>query len=372
MTIESTIRKKIEAVGSGDLPAITPGLCLQAVHRGKLVADLQMCRTWRYYDLASLTKIIFAVPAIMQLAGLRASTRRRARGERHPLHLAAPMQKYLPDWPHSTTRVREVLSHSAGLLAWGAFYKKIASRKFQSAEEKRTFVKRILFQSPIGSKRRAVYSDLDFILLGFLLEERYDRPLEEIWQNEIPWRARTPSLHFNKIDLHGRCKTRFARNQYAPTERCPWRKKILQGEVHDDNAWSFGGISTHAGLFGTINDVTNFGQLLRAAWRGQTIHGFPLPATIRQFTRRAIPRAVGDFALGFMLPTKGSASCGRYFSLSSFGHTGFTGTSLWYDPKRDLLVTLLSNRVHPTRENRTFVALRPKIHDIIVETIDGI
>ena len=360
MTIESTIRKKIEATVADDLTAITPGLCLQAVHGGKLVVDLRVGRTWRYYDLASLTKIIFAVPAIMRLE------------ERNRLHLAAPVQKYLPDWPHRSTRVRELLSHSAGLSAWSAFHKKIARRRFETEEDRRALIKQILFQMPIGSKRRAVYSDLDFILLGFLLEERLGRSLEEIWQNQTPWRARTPSLHFNKIDLHGRCKTRYARDRYAPTERCPWRKKVLQGEVHDDNAWSFGGVSTHAGLFGTPDDVTNFGRLLRAAWCGQTVRGFPLPLTVRQFTRRTIPRNVGDFALGFMLPTEGSASCGRHFSRTAFGHTGFTGTSLWYDPKRDILVTFLSNRVYPTRENRAFVALRPKIHDIVVETIDSV
>ncbi len=366
MKFERLIEQKIWQAVDGNLSGVTPGLCLQVVHRGRLIADIKMGRTWRYYDLASLTKIIFTVPMFMQLAEAH-NTGRRAEPR---IDLTASVQRYLPDWPHKSQTVREVLSHSAGLASWAPFYKKMRARQFAGENERRAFIKKLLFQIPTGSKRRAVYSDLDFILLGFLLEDLYDRSLIEIWQNRVPWRQKTPSLHFNPIDIRGRCDKRFSRGQYAPTERCPWRKKILQGEVHDDNTWSFGGVSTHAGLFGTPDDVTTFGKMLRASWRGQSAAKFPSTAIVRKFTRRAISKNVGDWSLGFMLPTEGKASCGRYYSATAFGHTGFTGTSLWYDPKRDLLITILSNRVHPTRLNRAFISLRPKIHEIVVESVD--
>lgn len=366
MKLERLIEQKISQAVDGDLSAVTPGLCLQVVHQGRLIVDIKMGQTWRYYDLASLTKIIFTVPMFMHLARAR-TTRRDSVGMQ--IDLGAQVDAYLPEWPHRKQRIREVLSHSAGLPDWAPFYKKIEAQRFSSEYERRCEIKKLLFQTKVTSKRRAVYSDLDFILLGFILENRYERPLDEIWQHHVSWREKTPSLHFNPIDLRGRCKTRFHRDQYAPTERCPWRKKVLQGEVHDDNTWSFGGVSTHAGLFGTPDDVTRFGKMLRSAWRGVRISTFPSPEVVQQFSRRAIPKSAGDWALGFMLPTKGSASCGRYFSPLSFGHTGFTGTSLWYDPRRDLLVTLLSNRVHPSRENRAFVSLRPIIHNIVVEAL---
>ena len=142
--------------------------------------------------------------------------------------------------------------------------------------------------------------------------------------------------------------------------------KRLQGEVHDDNTWGLGGISSHAGLFGSIDDLAGFGLQLRAQIRGEA--GARVgQATAGLFTQRAIPREAGDWALGFMMPALQGASCGRHFSERSIGHTGFTGTSLWYDPDRDLLVSILSNRVFGGRENKAFLTLRPQMHDWIVE-----
>lgn len=361
---EKKIKTKILSAVDGDLAAVTPGLCLQVVAGGRLKADLRLGSTYAYYDLASLTKIIFTVPAFMKLF------------DEKRFRLKDPVSAVLSWWPHRRVRFEQVLSHSGGLPWWAPFYKKLDLKK--TVAERREHVRRILQKTVLSKSETSVYSDLDFILLGFALEELYKSSLEgprmdsfeqphafslhQIWES-LKWREKTPSLHFNVGN-----RPLYKRALYAPTERCPWRKKILQGEVHDDNTWSFGGVSTHAGLFGSIDDVTRYGLLLRNAHRERSAR-LGSAKTVRKFCRRAIPVKQGDWALGFMLPTRGSASCGRHFHASSFGHTGFTGTSIWYDPQKDLLVTLLSNRVHPTRENTRFVKLRPLIHDLIVENL---
>ncbi len=361
-TYEKKLKQKILTLSQQNLRAITPGLVMQVHHKGRKKADLALGATYKYYDLASLTKIIFTVSALMQLHDeklLRGTDR---------------IANILAWWPHEKTMLKQVLSHSAGLPWWAPFYKELdlkTSPEMRREQLRRLIAKTTLVGSGLksagGRAIKSVYSDIDFILLGYVLEELRSAPLIEIWQS-LPWREKTPGLHFNINN-----KPTFARDKYAPTEKCPWRKKILRGEVHDDNTWSFGGVSSHAGLFGTIDDVAQYGLLLRQAFRGDTLakskSNFASHSTVKKFSHRAITRKQGDWAMGFILPTKGSASCGKYFHSTSFGHTGFTGTSLWYDPKEDLLVTILSNRVHPTRENSKYVQFRPQIHDAVVESL---
>lgn len=341
-----------------DLAAITPGLCLQVHKNGRQLADIRLGRTHDFYDLASLTKIIFTVSVFMQLE------------DEGRIKVKDFVSSFLQWWPHKSVRIEQVLSHTAGLPWWAPFHKELNLKKTILArrEDLRKKISRIErtgkgLRSPGGRAIKAVYSDIDFILLGFLLEEVLESSLIEIW-GSLTWREFASGLHFNVNN-----KPKYKRSSYAPTEKCPWRKKILQGEVHDDNTWSFGGVSSHAGLFGSIDDVAQYGLLLRQAYRNKKGSELASHKTVRHFTHRAILRNQGDWALGFVMPTRGAASCGKYFHSSSFGHTGFTGTSLWYDPTRDLLVTILSNRVHPTRENTRYVQFRPKIHDWIVELL---
>lgn len=366
---EKQLKDKILLAADNDLAAITPGLCLQVVHKGRLKADLQLGQTYKYYDLASLTKVIFTVSATMQAY------------EQKKINLQQSLTEYLPWWPHRTVTPRQLLTHTGGLPWWAPFYKTLRRdsglKKNSNSvlEKKREHLRKILMKtervgeglkSPGGRKIKAVYSDIDFIMLGFVLEAVNECSLNNVWQN-LNFLEKTPGLHFN-LNNH----PKYKRSIYAPTEKCPWRKKILQGEVHDDNTWSMGGLSSHAGLFGSIDDVTMYGHILRNAYLGASSKAekwLAKQATVQKFTRRAIRREQGDWALGFILPTRGAASCGRYFHATSFGHTGFTGTSIWYDPQQDLLVTILANRVHPTRENTRYVQFRPQIHNIICETL---
>jgi CubicO group peptidase (beta-lactamase class C family) len=160
---------------------------------------------------------------------------------------------------------------------------------------------------------------------------------------------------------------RRLREDIAPTEQdATYRKRLIWGEVHDENAWAMGGVAGHAGLFSTAPDLAAFAQMILNG--GIYGHDRLLSrAIVQQFTTRVV---VGDSArtLGWDVPSEPSSS-GRYFSPKSFGHTGFTGTSLWIDPERQLFVVLLTNRVHPTRANEEIRQVRPALHDAIFEAL---
>jgi CubicO group peptidase (beta-lactamase class C family) len=351
---ESILKEKIELGTEGALNLITPGLKLRAYERGRLKGELKLGKVYKFYDLASLTKILFTVPVIMRLV------------EQGKIKPSRPMIDYLPWFPSKSVTVKDVLSHSGGLPWWTPFYSKLSGPigpvyRWRQLEVHLRKVK-------TDPKGQAVYSDLDFLMLGMMIENQLGLPLEAIW-DDFKKTLKIPrlSLHFNKGN-----EPRYLRKFYAPTEKCSWRGKTLQGEVHDENSWSLGGVAPHAGLFGTIEDVSQWGLLLRKSFLDTKGSKLISQKTLRRFARRAIPKSKGDWAMGFMLPSKGKASCGKYFSSQSFGHTGFTGTSLWFDPRRDLLVVILSNRVHPTRENSRFVGLRPQLHDWIVESLEEI
>lgn len=328
---------------------VTPGLLLRAYSAGALVCDLQVGDTRRYYDFASLTKIVFTQQAMMQAF------------DQGRWSLEAAVCDFLPDWTHPDTRIVDLLTHTSGIEWWKPFYESVDLRL--TWQQRRTWLYGQLQAAPCVPTGRAVYSDLGYMLLGFVLEALHHKNLLEIWQD-----LRMRCYPLGSLEFHVENRPRHALQDYAATEQCPWRRKRLQGEVHDDNTWALGGLSTHAGLFGSIDDLAAYGLRLRASMRGLA------DTTVRQstadlFTRRAIAGQSGDWALGFMLPSPQGASCGQFFSPRSVGHTGFTGTSLWYDPERDLLVTILSNRVYGGRDNKAFLALRPQMHDWLVESL---
>lgn len=326
---------------------VTPGVMARAYQGGKLVVDIAVGETWPYYDLASLTKIIFTVQTLM------------LDYEKKRWSLESRVSDFLSWYPHPQVLIRDLLTHSAGYEWWRPFYKDIDYSKDLAARRKQ--LSGMIAEIPLQKNDLSVYSDLDFFVLGDVLEEMHQKPLWEIWANTKStfYDGTTLDFHVNNI-----CPHRHSR--YAPTEECPWRKRMLQGEVHDENAWALGGISTHAGLFGSIDDLGWYLLNLRSQLFG--IGRTPVHMkTAKIFSVRARPEGKGDWALGFMMPTPGMASCGSYFNFNSLGHTGFTGTSLWYDPTADLGIAILSNRVMYGRENKSFQLLRPEIHNWIVE-----
>lgn len=159
--------------------------------------------------------------------------------------------------------------------------------------------------------------------------------------------------------------------QFAATEVCPWRKRLLVGEVSDENAWALGGVAGHAGLFGTARGVFAFVSHLRDIYTKECRKSFVSPEILQLFWTRAGLPEDSTWALGYDTPSPVGSSAGRYFSQKSVGHLGFTGTSFWFDLQRDRIVVLLSNRVHPTRENEAFKKFRPVVHDLVMEAVYG-
>jgi beta-N-acetylhexosaminidase len=302
------------------------------------------------YDVASLTKPIVTTTAMMRLI------------ERDDLELNAPVARFLPEWaaaakfdPDPSWRarvtVKMLLLHDAGLPAHRDFYKQAKGRDAVLA---RAMVEPLVREPG----KQIEYSDLGFILLGEISERLTGESLDETAKDVFAPLQMNSSV-FNP--------PKSLRAKIAPTEDdTTYRKRLLQGEVHDENAWALGGVAGHAGLFSTAGDVAKFAQMLLNG--GIYAHNRILRRSmIQQFTAR---QAIGDSAraIGWDVPVQPSSS-GQYFSAKSFGHTGFTGTSLWIDPERGLFVILLTNRVNPTRENEKIREVRPALHDAVFEAL---
>ena len=342
-TTENQLTQRVAAAVDG----VTPGVVLRAYRRGELLCDCRAGDTSDFYDLASLTKLVFTQQALMQAFNQGLWTADSRVGD------------FIDAFPNGQLRLVDLLTHTSGLTWWKPFYESVPLH--WPREQKWRWLLGELGRAEVDATGKAVYSDLGFMLLGFLLERMHGHDLLSVWDalRERCYPASTLAFSVDNIPPQ-------ARARYAPTEDCPWRGKRLQGEVHDDNSWSLGGVTPHAGLFGSMDDLASFGQLLRREVLG--LPGNPLkPSTAPWFSRRAVDRARGDWALGFMLPSLTGASCGRHFSAASIGHTGFTGTSIWFDPSNDLLLLILSNRVALGRENRSFISLRPQLHDWVCE-----
>jgi CubicO group peptidase (beta-lactamase class C family) len=300
------------------------------------------------FDMASLTKVVATTTACMLLY------------EKDLLDLNTPVQKYFSDFAgggKEQITIKHLLTHSSGLPA----YKKYFLEDKTPAEILAAILQEELVYAP-GSQTS--YSDLGIILLGKILERMTQRQLEEFCRDEI----------FVPLGMH---HTRYNppaqwRDRIPPTEQETWpgghRGKFVHGVVHDENAYALGGVSAHAGLFSTADDLAGFMQMLLHGGSRGPAHLLELE-TIGWFTQRQELPPGSSRALGWDTPD-GKNSAGTLMSASAFGHTGFTGTSLWADPAQDLFVILLSNRVHPTRENKRILSFRPQLHDAVVRALD--
>jgi CubicO group peptidase (beta-lactamase class C family) len=306
-------------------------------------ADAQPAQESTIFDLASLTKVLATTTLAMSAVELGR------------LDLDELIAGRLNTWrgtDRESVTVRDLLAHCSGLTAYLPFFRDYRGR----VEFERAISELPLECAP---RTQSIYSDLGFMLLGFILEDIARMPLADQFSTIAGLVAPEP-LAFRPPSSW--------RSRTAPTEIDPWRGRLLIGEVHDENAWALGGAAGHAGLFGTAAAVGSFARLVLATLR----HDTPLGRrdTWQTFTRRRDDVPGSSRALGWdtMLPT---SSCGTMLSPSAIGHTGFTGTSLWIDPARDLYIVLLTNKVHPTRENDKLKTLRPLIHDAIVRELSA-
>jgi len=248
-----------------------------------------------------------------------------------------------------------LLNHTSGLPAWEPFGSELLIKWGEEVAgtpfARRCVLERIL-KEPIRNNAQ-VYSDLGYIILGFVLERLYDMPLAELFRVKVARRFGVEDLFF--LDKsQGECH--IPKSRFMATEVCPLRKRLLQGEVHDENAFVLGGAAGHAGLFGTARSVY---LLLCALVKN-------LGKTMEKFIKK---QQHETYCYGFDTPSKENSSSGEKRPDGLIGHLGFTGTSFWFEPKTMLGIVLLTNRVHPRRDNMFLKELRPRFHDAVWEEI---
>ena len=316
------------------------------------------------FDLASLTKPMATTTAIMMLV------------DEGSISLDDPVAKTLPTFAErgkEEVTIRHLLSHSAGLKPWREFHELLIQKERKSGERllgtkegRDWIVDRILRSALVHQPgEAAVYGDLDFIVLAAIVEAVSNQPFDEFCESRIFTRLGLIDTRFIPIPVDGsQPAPDSVRSRIAATENCSWRERILWGEVHDPNASAMGGVAGHAGLFSTADDVMRFGQLFLDAYHDRN-PSLP-PERVREFCEKQLLPESSDWALGWDTPTKGASSSGVHFSEKSVGHLGFTGTSLWIDLERELVVVMLTNRIHQVAKRSRF-DLRPKVHDAIVE-----
>ena len=306
-------------------------------------ADAPDTREDTIFDLASLTKVMATAPLIMQQV------------ERGAVALDDRVSTHIAGWrgaDREDVTIRDLLAHCGGLTAYLPFFRDHQGR----AEFEHAICSLPLEYQP---RTRSIYSDLGFMLLAFILEDVGTAPLSDRFATLLDQMDIVERLQFNPPPQW--------RRDIAPTELDPWRGRLLVGEVHDENAFALGGAAGHAGLFGTSAAVGAYARHLLQVLDGRT--GAFSRDTLDTFIARRPNIPGSSRALGWdtMLTT---SSCGTRMSPRAFGHTGFTGTSLWLDPDRGIYIVLLTNRVHPTRTNERIKHVRPAVHDAILESLD--
>jgi CubicO group peptidase (beta-lactamase class C family) len=292
------------------------------------------------FDLASLTKPLATATVFMELT-------RTGR-----VRLDEPVSAFFPDWStvdRERVTVRDLLEHASGLPARLVDRPPRGRREFEHE----------ICRTPLEytPRTRALYSDLDFILLGFIAEDRGGAPLGELFRDRAGGEIDERRLTFS---LPAELKALAAPTM--PGAEDPRRGRTLAGEVHDDYAAALGGAAGHAGLFGSASAVGRFARAILRAARGAADLPAPFfPDSVALFTTRStVPGSSRALAWDTMLPT---SSCGAHMSPRAFGHVGFTGTSLWIDPERDRYFVLLTNRAFGDGSLDDMRAIRRAFHD---------
>ena len=292
------------------------------------------------WDMASLTKVVGTTSALMQLV------------DAGKIDLDAPVQKYLPDWTGRNKEkvlVRHLSTHTSGEPAF---------KPYDQITHDPDSLAKLMFATPLDTVPGAkmVYSDIGAYVLGRIIEQVSGQSLDQYLHDHV---FEPAGMHETMFRPPFALFPRIAPTEYDSTQR----HRLVRGMVHDERAYYLGGVSAHAGLFSSAHDVTRFVRMLlqKGAIDGKRV----LPAAaIESFTKRQ----VADRALGWQKPD-GSNSAGHRMPEQAFGHTGFTGTSIWVDPKDDVFIVLLTNRVNPTRANNRVGRVRTQLADAVMSVI---
>jgi CubicO group peptidase (beta-lactamase class C family) len=318
------------------------------------------------FDLASLTKPLATATATMLLMAEK------------KINLEDRVARFFSNFGvFGKTHVtfRHLLAHCSGLPAWKPYYEEIVKEEkagkinFVVSRAAKSYVfERIHREKALSAPgSQSLYSDLGFMLLGEVVEEISGWTLDRFCQDRIFRPLELRSISFIDMTQLRARRLQPAKEMIAPTENCPWRKRVVWGEVHDENAYAMGGVAGHAGLFASARDIHRFVIRLRRCLLGRDSF-LPTPL-VKEFLTRDMTVSESSHALGWDTPSSDQSSSGSYFSPNTVGHLGFTGTSLWWDLEKDCSVILLTNRIHPSRTNDKIKSFRPHIHDLIMKAL---
>ncbi len=333
-----------------------------------LVPERTPMRLETVFDLSSLTKPLATTIAVMMLV------------RDGKLHLSDRVTRFFHNFGvHDKAHVtfRNLLTHISGLPAWRPFYQQVAQVEkggkvnFMASHGAKDWIyEEIHREKPEATPgTKPIYSDLNFMLLGETVERIAGVPLNRLCRDRIYRPLGLRSMDFIDISLVRTRRLEPVAEMFAPTSFCPFRKRLLLGEVDDENAYAMGGVAGHAGLFAPVRDVDRVAQELLACYAGRSDW---LPQkVVREFWTRDTAVKGSTWALGWDTPSPQYSSSGGHFSAAAIGHLGFTGTSIWIEPEREIAVSLLTNRVHPRRDNQAIRDFRPRIHDLIMEAIEA-
>lgn len=318
-------------------------------HAGAMGPSLGPITATTFFDLASVTKPIVAMAALTLVRDGAAK-------------LDVEAQELLADVRGSAAArasLRRLLRHTSGLAAWGGLFLDVP-HAIGSAAARRWMISEAARRPDESGVKGPVYSDLGYIVAGAMISKLAAQPLERVVQQRIlqPLGIADSVLYVPTLDSAHRA--RFVA-QTAATERCEWRGRLVRGEVHDENCAAMGGVAGHAGLFGTAEGVARFGLAMVDVANGRNDL---IPRSLMDESLVCEPETTQK--LGWDGKRAEGSSAGRRMGPATFGHLGFTGTSLWCDPESGIVVALLTNRVCPSRANMRIKAFRPAFHDAVV------
>ena len=300
------------------------------------------------FDLASLTKPLVTLPSVLHLI------------EIGKISWHDPLSSLLEcevSGPFKDIELHNLLAHNSGFAAHDNYWKILKS--IEKKRKKDWLIQEILKGSPAYEKKsRHIYSDLGYLLLGFIVEIKSGKPLDYFWRRYI-----AEPLGLNGQLLFPGDLEKETRREFVPTGVCRWSGRKLKGVVNDDNSRALGGVSGHAGLFGSSAGVLAICREFFLLYHGKQSR---LPIASDTFKKACLRVNGSEWTCGFNVPSASGSSSGRYFSPNSLGHLGFTGVSFWIDVDNQLIVCLLTNRVVKGEKMEGIQALRPALHDMVV------
>jgi CubicO group peptidase (beta-lactamase class C family) len=329
-------------------------LFCEAVGNGAVLPAPRLMTGQTRFDLASLTKPLATALTALSLVS------------QEKLQLDNSLAELLPSTniPQEKQEItlRQLLCHCSGLPAWKPYY---LSLQTLPLKDRKASLRQMILEEPLDSSpgTTTIYSDLGFLIIEWILEQTSGQNLHHFTRQNLFGHLGCTTPVFLPLDRESGLEA----HEFADTEYCSWRATTLSGQVHDENAYVLGGVAGHAGLFGTASEVK---CVLDAILDTLSTEDTSTPWSrerLSEFLRPARLDPASTWALGFDTPASSDSSAGHHFSAETVGHLGFTGTSFWLDLQREIAVILLTNRIHPSRDNEKIKDFRPLIHDAVME-----